>query len=281
MKTDEQKGRKTRKAPVLPALDDEAGWQAWTLAQLKAISEEQSNAWMAGLAPLRSKAGVAGDGDKTINYTLRSTLKQLRETFPARTWTAPNGKTFTGASLSPGVVAASYGDNDDKRTHGRLMNMAVELSGEPAVVRWLMASGFDPTVFNPHTHNTPLGRAAYKGEDKLVRLFRLAGYPLDLRLAPHHLDDPNGKQAGLVGTTLLHRIAQRCTIMGDRGDAVLRELLLGGLDPLEENARGENAIFWARGGAKATLQQWVAMREQAELDCTTSTVGRGRRGLRL
>lgn len=256
---------------------DEA-WRDWMLERLEQISQMHGDSQYYALLGITDK-----QADKP-NYALSQTCKALKERFPVQPRTMPSGVSWKGSDLPAGLLAASL-ENDDafrRQLYGNVLNMAAALeSTPPSLVKWLIASGFNPIGFNPHTQNTPLGNSAYTGRVKMVRLIRQGGFDLSLRLEEHHLGD-KGKEAGLVGTTLLHRVAVRWPRMApEAANAVILELLKGGLDPLEENANGHSALHVARGGAREVLEQWIAGQQLASMEARTPRRLPGRRGQRL
>lgn len=258
---------------------DEA-WRDWMLERLERISKEHGDAHYQVLLGMADQKIV----DQKPNYALAQTIKALKQRFPVAPTSMPSGAVWQGSRLPAGILEASLENNDsiERQLYGHALNMAAALESTPVgLLKWLMASGFDPIGFNPHTQNTPLGNSAYKGRLKLLRLIRQGGFDLSLRLEEHHLED-KGKEAGLIGTTLLHRMAIRWPRMQpETAKAVLLELLKGGLDPLEENANGHSALYVARGGAREVLEQWIAGGQLASMEANTPRRRAGRRGQRL
>lgn len=272
---------KSSKETLLPV--DNAGWGVWVEDRLSKISTQISEG--PTMAMYTAFNGSTKEHDSSYyanNWLFKNTIKILKEHFPKVKWTSPAGKSHNGSALPDEVLKASLKDRKSS-PNGHLMNLAVGLKETPpAVLRWLMASGFNPEGYNPDTQNTPIGYSAYKARPEYLNVFRLAGYDLSLTLRPEHLDDPEGKDGGLVGTTLLHRIVSRYPSMMDGRDDVVKELLLAGLSPFAENQNGQTPMSVAKGGALDILKRWVAQKELESLQEHTPGVKKKvRRGPRL
>lgn len=270
---------KTKKA--LPV--DNEGWGVWVKERLEKISTQISEG--PTMAMYTAFNGSTKEHDSSYyanNWLFKDTIKVLKENFPKVKWTSPAGKSHNGSALPDEVLNASLGGKS-LSLNGHLMNLAVGLKDTPpAVLRWLMASGFNPEGYNPDTHNTPIGFSAYKSRPDYLKVFRLAGFDLSLTLRPEHLDDPEGKSRGLVGTTLLHRIVARYLSMLDGREGVVEELLLAGLSPFAENQNGQTPMSMAKGGSLDILKKWVAQQELESLQEHTPAVRKKtRRGPRL
>jgi hypothetical protein len=198
------------------------------------------------------------------------TIEALKEAFPAREWTAPSGKIYHGTALPENLLSVSR-DDPSSNIKGNLLNIAISMPGGITFIPWLLASGFDPRAFNPHTHNAPIGAMAYTGNHQCLAICREAGFDLSLLVEPQHYPDMDPQKKGTdVGSTLLHRIAQRFDRIEGAGD-VMRELLMAGVDPYAQNGAGETALMWARGDAQRILNSWIADLQSQQLQDTVAS----------
>lgn len=228
-----------------------------------------------GAEPPIAYAAVSAD------RALKNMIKRLKEDFPAREWTAPSGVVWPGTALPPEVLNTVLLQSESERLRGNMLNMGVEVLGNDyAHVRWLLASGFNPNRFSPENKNTPVGALAMRGKHAGLRACREAGYDLRAMINKEHLGSiPKERHGMLLGTNLLHRVAQHCVRMKDQRVAVktINELLLAGIDPRDQAANGKTALDMATGAAVETLQAWIAHRQAQELNqgtCSASAKAR-------
>ena len=259
---------RSRKTPL--AQRTETGQVRWMKKELNAIINTQEN------------NAYGFTAERGLGFAqIKETVEKLKEAFPVRHWTSPSGKVWEGTELPECFLTTSLAPENLAKMGGNLFNMAIVLDNQAQLIPWFLASGFDPRAYNPHTKNAPIGGMAYTGKHQALAICREAGCDLTLLIEPHHYPNMDAtKVHTLVGTTLLHRVAERFQNIPD-GEQVMHELLKAGLDPYATNAVGESVLTWCRGGSEDVLKRWIANLEADQLAKTVPTVDTVRSGPRL
>lgn len=243
---------------------------------LATYSPQKLAQWMNSALHRVDNAGMPGSvaSNRPADRCLKDLIRRLREDFPERCWIAPSGVEWKGSELPPEVLNAAISRNQTTFFRGNILNMAVELLGnDENRFRWLLASGFDPTIYSQETTNTPIGGLAMRARYKALRACREAGFDLRLPISKKHLEHiPKARHDLLLGSNLLHRVVAHAVRMKDAPSAArtVRELLLAGLDPRETNAKGKTAFDLATGPAVAVLDKWLAHHQASALEGSTA-----------
>lgn len=208
------------------------------------------------------KQAIAASRDR-----IRTLVKTLRKEFPESSFETPDGQIWKGSAIPLAMTHAEHPKKDNWVVFGSLFHMAVQLDGSDTMVRWLLASGFDPTRYYPQAGSTPAGLMSIRGAPSMLRLCREAGVDLTLHLRADQMQPDKPKNPDLVNSTLLHRTVLRFHAYQDekQGLAVINELLLAGLDPLAPASSGRTPRDMATGAASELIEKWVADMRAAEL----------------
>lgn len=212
------------------------------------------------------------DGNTKLDM-LEATIQALC-VFPENTLIIPSGEVWTGRALPQSILNTSLDPSEViyDGCKGNLLQFAIQMDRSASLITWMLASGFDPTQFNPDTRNSPIGQMAYTGRYQALAVCRQAGIDMTLRVEKHHYNNIDDKKPmTLVGSTLLHRVAERFDNLLNARE-VMQELLLSGLDPYAQNAVGETPLDWASLNARHELDAWISKIEEAHLNETTPTV---------
>lgn len=198
---------------------------------------------------------------------LKTLIKTLRREFPSTTITTIDGQVWKGSAIPAAMTYAEHPKKDHWTVFGSLFHMVIKLNGTDADVRWLLASGFDPSRYYHQTGTTPAGLMSIIGLPKMLMRCREAGADLTLLLRRDQMQPDKPKNPDLVNSTLLHRTVLRFHAYQDekQGLAVINELLLAGLDPLAPASSGRTPRDMATGAASELIEKWVADMRAAEL----------------
>lgn len=253
------------KRPSFPTTPEKQS--AWMLEQLEQVAQR---------ARLMA---IMNSEEKVIGFGLEPIIKRLKEVFEPVSFEPPKGKSWKGSKLPPSILTASLPKKGTLDLRGDLLAFAVECDAPLSVIRWCIASGFDPTAYNPEAGRAALGRMAYAARWEMVKLCVDAGFDPTLRVLPHHHPeiDPTSSKGWVLGSSLLHRMARRYydEIDGNEGK-VLSILLDAGLDPLEKTMSGHTAFDLAQDAfALEILKQWKINRDEALLQSNTPSGGHG------
>lgn len=248
----------------------ERSQQQWLRRKLLAVAEA---------ADPYSYTGSSDSERSGALWLLTDIIETLKESFPQKNLTTPSGEVWEGSDL-PAVfqrVSLDGSTGGIRAPKGSLLHIALSLNADEDTLQWLLASGMDPVKFNEDTQNAPIGQMAYTGNHLALAVCRRGGFDLTLRVLPEHYPNASVTKPGsVVGTTLLHRVAQRFDNIPN-AQKVLNELLLSGLSPEDTNAVGETARDFARGQARHLIDEWTANRDGQTLQgATTQASAKGR-----
>lgn len=235
-------------------------------------ARNQSKWMMEQLLDINNHSSAWTSGGSNKSDMIQAAMDALC-VFPESSLTLPSGEIWTGRTLPISILDTSLEPSalPFSACKGTFFQFAIQLDRNADTIPWMLASGFDPKKFNPDTRNAPIGQMAYTGRHQALAVCRRAGIDLTLRVEKHHYNNIDDKKPHtLVGSTLLHRIAERFDNLPNAHE-VMQELLLAGLDPYAQNAVGETPIDWATDRARHELKAWISKVEQATLNETTQT----------
>lgn len=129
-----------------------------------------------------------------------------------------------------------------------------------SLMKWALASGFSANEYNGRV--TGVGLAAYTGQLDLLKTMQAGGADLLLELKSEHLQDQS-----LVGSTLLHRMAQRAD--DHRGKIEVAKFLMEVYEnPMPVDNSGNTPLTHATGEMYSQLHAIAARREKEQLQAS-------------
>lgn len=126
------------------------------------------------------------------------------------------------------------------------------------LLKWALASGFNPNEYNGKI--TPVGFTAYSGQLDLLQIMHAAGADFKLELTTEHTQNPE-----MVGSTLLHRMAQKYSNENDKIKCAC--FLMEIYDhPLPRDGVGRTPLDLAHGKMYQSLNAILIRKEKESLN---------------